>query len=117
MKTMKTLFLGIGIALMALTANADHQLEPLLGHFSTQGGIHIQVYSGGCTWKKQFEVTRENLSGRIRLSFIRKTSDPCRAYIPYGEMLTFSFEELGLKANDVFEIANPVSATRVSRMQ
>ncbi len=112
---MKQTLLTLAISFLAFSAKADRNLEPLMGHFTTQGGVQIQVYSGGCTWKKHFEVTQEMNEGKIRLSFYRKAVDPCRAYIPYGEILTFSFEELGLKAGDVFEIANPGSATRVSR--
>ena len=87
-----------------------------MGHFSTQGGVHIQVYSGGCTYKKQFEFKTE-MKGDVRVfSFSRQAPDPCRAYLPYGEIITFSFEELGLKGGDRFDIANPNSAGRVSRM-
>ncbi len=96
---------------------AEPAVESLMGHFTTQGGVHIQVYSGGCTWKKQFEVKQEVSDRRVHLTFIRKAVDPCRAYIPYGEILTFSFEELGLKAGDAIEIQNPEIATQVSRMQ
>jgi hypothetical protein len=113
---MKKMILTAILATLSQPALAEH-LEALMGHFTTQGGVHIQVASGGCTWKKQFEVNQINNDGRIRLVFNRKVVDPCRAYIPYGEILTFSFEELGLKAGDVFEIANPDIATRVSRMQ
>lgn len=107
----------ISILLFSQISFADHlTLEPLIGHFSTQGGVHIQVYSGGCTYKKQFDAKVE-MKGDVRvLSFSRRIQDPCRAYLPYGEILSFSFEELGLKGGDRFEIANPRTAGRVSRM-
>lgn len=95
---------------------ASHQeLEPLMGHFSTHGGIHIQVFSAGCTYKKLFDVKVE-MKGDLRvLSFYRRTPDLCRAYLPYGEILSFSFEELGLKGGDRFEIANQGTPGHVSR--
>ncbi len=93
---------------------ADH-VEPLMGHFSTQGGIHIQVYSGGCTYKKHFEVKVEMKGDVHVLSFSRNKADHCKAYLPYGEILSFYFEELGLAGGDKFEIANPDSVGRVSR--
>lgn len=102
----------------SVSAFAEHQsLEPLMGHFVTQGGVQIQVPSGGCTWKKHFQVTQEFKDGVHHLAFVRLQQDPCRAYIPYGEILTFSFEELGLKAGDRFMMANPEGVLRVSRMQ
>jgi hypothetical protein len=112
---MKNKILALAIGCASLTAKAEPVMEQLLGHFYTQGGVQIQVTSGGCTWKKHFEVTQEMSEGRILLTFMRKVQDPCRAYIPYGEILTFSFEELGLKTGDIFQIRNSEMPTRVSR--
>jgi hypothetical protein len=94
---------------MTQPALADH-LEPLMGHFTTQGGVPIQVTSAGCTWKKQFKIRKEIDERRIRLVLNRQVVAPCRAYISYGEILTFSFEELGLKAGDGYtRFANAVT--------
>jgi hypothetical protein len=112
---MKNKVLALAIGCMSLTAKAESVVEPLMGHFVTQGGIQIQVKSGGCTWKKHFEVNRELRDGRIILTFMRKIPDPCRAYIPYGEILTFSFEELGLNTGDVYEMGNGEAPMRVAR--
>lgn len=87
-------------------ASAEHVLEPLMGHFTTQGGVHIQVRSGGCTSKRDFTFVREVKNGVHQVSFYRTRPDVCRAYIRYGEILTFSFEELGLKDTELFSITN-----------
>jgi len=112
---MKKTILALALVCASLTANAEPAMELLLGHFYTQGGVQIQVASGGCTWKRHFEATQEVRDGRIYLIFTRKVPDGCRAYIPYGEILTFSFEELGLKTGDIFQIRNEEMPTRVAR--
>jgi hypothetical protein len=105
------------LLVLSSVAFADQRYEPVIGHFVTQGGVQVQVQSGGCTYKRQFTVKQELREGVHQLAFVRLQQDPCRAYIPYGEIISFSFEELGLKAGDLFMMANPEGVMRVSRMQ
>ncbi len=96
---------------------AGPELEPLMGHMTASVGIQIQVYSGGCTRKEQFHAETE-IQGEVhRISFVRSTQDPCRAYFPYGQILSFSFDELGLHNGDQIEIANPQMPTQIMRLR
>jgi hypothetical protein len=93
---------------------AAGEAEKIKGHFTTQGSVHIQVKSNGCTFKKNFEVKSE-MKGDVReLSFYRMKPDACRAHVPYGELLTFTFEELNLKAGEKFFVGNPEANNTVS---
>jgi hypothetical protein len=98
-------------------AFAEPELESLMGHMTTPVGVHIQVYSGGCTWKALFQVESKKNGDLHKISFIRKKQDLCRAYLPYGQVLSFSFEELGLQNGDQVEIANPEMPTRIMRFR
>lgn len=112
---MKKCLVGICLFLATISASAAGILEPLMGHFSTKGALNIQVRSGGCTWKKQFQVEKSRMADYTVVRFIRTREDVCRAYLPYGEIITFSFEELGLIPGEKFKIANEDSLTYVSR--
>lgn len=87
--------------------------EALFGKMVTFAGLHIQVPSHGCTDKSSFKVIRENVAGIEVLTFLRVLSDECRALHPYGVVLTYSFEELGLKAGEAFALGNVDSAVTV----
>jgi hypothetical protein len=76
-------------------------------------GVHIQVRSGGCTDKKSFTVVKENLGEVQVLNFMRVSSDLCLAMLPYGTVITYSFDELGLKAEDMIQIGNIDAAVTV----
>lgn len=114
---MKLAILLITSLLAAQISLADEvRPESLMGHFSTKGAVNIQVRSGGCTWKKQFQVQKEFNGDYYTLTFIRTKEDPCRAYLPYGEIISFSFEELGFRSGDKFAVGNKDSLTQVSGM-
>jgi hypothetical protein len=112
---MKLLFTLFAALVLTSMANAAPESEPLMGHFTTKGAVNIQVRSGGCTYKRHFQVGKEVKDGYVEITFVRKQEDPCRAYLPYGEIITFSFEELGLRAGEKFKFGNPDSLIYVSR--
>ncbi len=89
------------------------QEEPLMGSFVSRHGVHIQVRSGGCTEKNDFRFEKQVIEGRHVLSFHRLRPDLCLALFPYGKILTFTFEELGLLHNDLYSIRNPQPGIRV----
>lgn len=87
-----------------------------MGHMVTEKGVHIQVRSGGCTEKNDFQVKiqrAESEGAPTVVSFVRINVDPCLALLPYGKILTYSFEELGLKHNDLLKIHNPNPGVRI----
>ncbi len=112
----------ISAAIFSLAASAgvasirESQMEPLMGHFTTKGALNIQVRSGGCTYKKQFKIQKDLMDGYTMVTFQRTEEDPCRAYLPYGEIITFSFEEVGLEPGSKFKVGNSDSIIGVSRM-
>lgn len=54
------------------------------------------------------------MKGDVReISLYRSRPDICRAKIPYGELLTYTFEELGLKSGEKFTVANPETYNQV----
>jgi hypothetical protein len=102
------------LALMPLTSFAETTLEPLMGHLSSYSGVHIQMRSGGCTWKRDIQVVHHFEHGIHQLSFVRMTDDQCLAYLPYGKVISYSFSDLGLNHGDRFEILNPTMQGQVS---
>ncbi len=87
--------------------------EALFGKIVSFAGLHVQVQSNGCTDKKSFKVAKENMAGVQILTFFRISSDNCRAMLPYGTVLTYSFEELGLRGGEEFAVSNIDSAVTV----
>ncbi len=73
--------------------------------------VSVTVRSNGCTRKEHFRTQVER-RGRERFSvaFHRVTEDHCKALVPDGERLTWTFQELGLPPNASITIANPVGS-------
>lgn len=103
--------------LVLLMANASFaqpsQAEPLLGVMSSPQGISIQVHSGGCTRQDSFapQLNRDNEITKV--TFYRVVPDTCMAQLYYGTVLTYSFEELGLRPYEKFEVTNGLSYSKV----
>jgi hypothetical protein len=104
---MKQLLFIVIAALTGVYAHAA-QVESLLGYYTDARGVHIQVNSGGCTYKKSFAVKPVTRRNAMQITFMRTHHDPCLAMFYYGQMLTFSYRELGLRPGDRFEITNPI---------
>lgn len=107
---MKKLFqtLVLVCLMQSLAAQAE-TVESLLGMNVNSKGISFQVSSGGCTSKASFQVIMLETSPK-QLKLIRVKPDYCEAYVPFGTVVKFSYQELGLKRGDSFKIFNP-SAT------
>ena len=103
------------ILILATTVQADY-LEPLLGLGITANTVKIRVASGGCTNKSSFEVKKitDTLSQSLQLNFVRVSADTCEAgnsdaYYPNGVVLTYRFEELGIRRGQRIYVGNPFS--------
>ena len=81
--------------------------EPIYGYISNREGITFQVKSGGCTQKEHFSFKMMEIYPPS-VELVRNRQDLCEANLPYGELITFKYKELGLKSGTPFSIANPL---------
>ncbi|MFV8751756.1 hypothetical protein ACNOYE_14520 [Nannocystaceae bacterium ST9] len=71
--------------------------EPLYGVLVGADGIDVRVSSGGCTVPEHFTAFVE--PGEIQLvHLIRLEADSCEADLPEGELLHFTWAQLGVTA-------------------
>jgi hypothetical protein len=71
--------------------------------------VSITVHSNGCTQKEHFHADVDRQDGnRYRVRFERTTEDNCKALMPEGRRLTWSFSELGIPSDAQVVIANRV---------
>jgi hypothetical protein len=73
------------------------------------GEISIVAHSNGCTQKEHFhaDVDRQD-DNRYRVRFERTTEDNCKAFMPEGRRITWTFSELGLPSDARVVIANRI---------
>lgn len=96
------------LSLFAQTQNLSARIEPLLGFSSTEKGVQLQVASSGCTSAESFEIDKYTYKKTIRIMFIRVVPDTCPGLLEKGQSIGYSFESLGLKAGDRFQIMNQI---------
>ena len=105
----------LAIVVFSLTSFAQEsepKIEPLLGYVNNSEGLTFQVFSGGCTGKDSFYIQFENQdNNQLAIALYRKTPDYCRAYYPYGKLIYFSYEELGIKTDQRFKISNQIQSS------
>lgn len=107
------LIIAMAISLFTLNGNAELMLDSIYGDFYNESGVNIQVFSGGCTNKDSFAVQKEFSKGVYLIYFYRVKPDLCKAYFKYGQVVNFSYEDLGLQSNDRFKVMNPRISPRV----
>ena len=90
-------------------AGSANSIEIIMGFFHNDKGISFQVYDGGCTQKSDFSALVSNKDGQLIVSLIRNSPDLCRTFSPYGRMINYSYEELGISRKQVFQIDNPIN--------
>lgn len=82
------------------------ELEPV-GVTARRGGLTVRLASKGCTVKADIVFRLDRAGGGTVLAFARRRLETCR----FGEVgttdLVFSYEELGLRRGERFEVANP----------
>lgn len=73
--------------------------ENLYGSLVTASDtVVITAYSGGCTSKDSFRADASRDDGVYRIQFDRVRPDLCKALVPDGVELTWTFAELGMPA-------------------
>jgi len=71
--------------------------------------VSIMAHSNGCTQKEHFHADVDRQDGdRYRVRFERTTQDNCKALVPEGKRMTWSFSELGIPSDAQVVIANRV---------
>ena len=71
--------------------------------------ITITARSNGCTQKEDFDfIVRHRGDDEFDVGFRREREDNCKALVPDGRRMTWSFAELGIPRNARVMILNPV---------
>lgn len=71
--------------------------------------VTIIAHSNGCTQKEDFRhVVRDRGDNEYDVGFRRDRPDNCKALVPDGRRMTWTFAELGLPRDASVEILNPV---------
>lgn len=70
--------------------------------------LSVVVGSNGCTEASSFEVRIKD-DEPAELSLIRRAPDLCKALVPDGKTVSWTYDELGLKPGQTVRVINPVS--------
>jgi hypothetical protein len=71
--------------------------------------VTITARSNGCTQKEDFDfVVSDRGDDEFAVGFRRENPDNCKALVPDGRRMTWSFAELGIPRNARVMILNPV---------
>lgn len=73
------------------------------------GEVTIVARSNGCTQKEDFRfVVRDRGEDTFDIGFRRERPDNCKALVPEGRRMTWTYAELGVPRNANLYILNPV---------
>lgn len=71
--------------------------------------VTIVARSNGCTQKEDFRFTvRDRGEDTFDVGFRRERPDNCKAMVPDGRRMTWTFAELGVPRNASVHVTNPV---------
>lgn len=98
--------LSVSVGSQTVTAQSV-PLETLSGARFENEAVIIRVGSNGCTRTSDFAVQVET-GASVALTFNREQPDMCRAIVPEGVELRWSYQELGLVSGQAVAIRNPV---------
>jgi hypothetical protein len=87
---------------------AASSLEPLRSVRFEPGAMVVRADSNGCTSEASFAVHIAEAEGPAQISLTREAQDLCKALVPDGVELRWTFEELGLTASETAVVQNPV---------
>jgi hypothetical protein len=83
-------------------------LETLRAVRFEPGVLVVQVASNGCTDGTSFAVQISEDSGPAHVSLTRERPDNCKALLPEGVELRWTYAELGLETGRTVVVDNPV---------
>ncbi|MEQ1783325.1 MAG: hypothetical protein ABMA14_18370 [Hyphomonadaceae bacterium] len=73
------------------------------------GEVTIVARSNGCTQKEDFRfVVRDRGEDTFDIGFRRERPDNCKALVPDGRRMTWTYAELGVPRNANLYVLNPV---------
>lgn len=90
------------------TTAISEPLETLRAMRFEPGAVVVVAASNGCTDASSFTVKVSEGGGPTGVSLTRQRPDLCRALLPEGVELRWTYDELGLKPGTAVTIANPV---------
>lgn len=110
MKQIKQMLGFLLIISAAFTATASElKEEVLIGYIRNQHGMVFQVYSGGCTEKSDFKVIVDQHQDKTFLTLYRANPDYCKASMPFGRTITYSYSELNISRRQPVQVLNPIN--------
>lgn len=71
------------------------------------GRLTVRVESNGCTTAADFEVVLVG-AGPAELTLNRSRQDLCKALVPDGVEVSWTYQELGLEAGEAALLRNPI---------
>ena len=87
----------------------ERQYGTLKGADVAADSVTVRVSSNGCTTKDFISAdVRKQEAGRFSVGFYRKKEDYCRANMPDGVALTWTFAELGIPDGAEVSVRNKV---------
>lgn len=69
--------------------------------------LNVVVDSNGCTEAASFEV-RISDGAPSELTLVRLSPDLCKALVPDGRPVSWTYQELGIEAGDAVRLTNPL---------
>ncbi len=92
-----------------VSANDHDRSGTVFGAEILLDSVRFRVTSNGCTDKSDFAVSVDpDGNDEYELMLDRVAPDNCRALLPEGTVIEYSFSELGLPEGAAITIANPV---------
>ncbi|MGH7025837.1 hypothetical protein [Brevundimonas sp.] len=70
--------------------------------------LNVVVGSNGCTEVSSFEVKIKD-GDPAELTLTRRAPDLCKALVPEGKTVSWTYAELGLETGAVVRVLNPIS--------
>ena len=70
--------------------------------------LNVVVGSNGCTEASSFEVRIKD-GDPAELTLTRRSPDLCKALVPEGKTVSWTYEELGLERGQPVRVLNPIS--------
>lgn len=91
------------------TVLSEEPLEAIHSARFADGRAVVRVASNGCTRKEHFEV-RLSAAGQspVEMAVIRTEPDHCRALVPDGVELAWTYADLALTPGETVRLANPL---------
>jgi hypothetical protein len=91
----------------AANAEPGWREAQVLGFSTGPNGIAFQVPTGGCLTKDDFAIRVFRQSGGpTLLQLLLAKADRCRMAVPYGKIIRFSYDEIGIAMGESFMIIN-----------